>query len=527
VGFFEIKVIFADGAPPRFEREESLLRAEAEARRLMADEAIRTAAGFRHEAARNLNAQNRQQTWQWPSQPAGDSSAPSHFIQQGDKLIPVFSSTPSPSRRIPESQFTASSRQKELLRERATGLRFGPDPGRPGFPTYPQPNPHQFCPPHSNKTAEELEADSIRQKYPQLRGLPDSYILRQTVDSLLKLEDSKSEGHKSSKNLAERHHQNYLKAIENPTYSEGFDNRGDIFDPARVRPGSSVSLQRHWLEGRKEWGPDGVDAIEGYDTDSLGCAGAITSRGWEALHHPGSGEMSIKLFSVSNVGHSATGSRTVSLTGEDGFVIHESWKELNDMAEFKQALRNIVTCAHVVSWWNFSYKVLEVFLHNNDYFEKELASYKKVQVLTSFCDYVFKKNSDNYIREAEFLDLQKLQVTWSSWWSARKAGLRSTASDQNHHHQSSSQKPQFQNKKQEFKKPRQDLRTIPFITKTPTESSICRRFSVGTCKNEHYGCSIETNAGRRRLFHLCAAEKVDSSGNKSTCLERHSKKDHK
>jgi len=491
----------------------------------MADEAIRTNAGFRTEANKQLHSFERpnQQLWPGQRQDFSQNSAPSHFIQQGDKLIPVFASSPSPSKFQERSRFPPSNQQKELLKERAAGMQLNWGGAIQG-----QQRPfHQIQTNQPPMTQEEREAESIRQKYPQLRGLPDSYILRQTVDSLLKLEESKEDHHRGTKNLAEKHHKNYLKAIDNPVFSEGFDNRGDIFDPARVRPGSSVSLQRHWLEGRRVWGPDGVDAIENYDTDNLGCAGAVTSRGWEALHHPGSGEMSIKLFAVSNVGQNATGSRTVSLIGEDGFVIQESWKELNDMAEFKQALRNIISCAHVVCWWNFSFKVLEVFLHNNDFFDKELAGFKKVQVLTNFCDYVFKKNSDNYVREAEFLDLQKLQVTWSSWWSARKAGLRGFNQDQQQHTNNHSQKSQTQGRKQDFKKPRTDFKLIPFITKTPTESSICRRFSVGTCRNEPFGCSIDTNAGRRRLFHLCAAEKTDANGVKSTCLERHSKKDHK
>jgi len=172
------------------------------------------------------------------------------------------------------------------------------------------------------------------------------------------------------------------------------------------------------------------------------------------------------------------------------------------------------------------YKVLEVFLHNNDFFEKELSGFKRAQVIAGFCDHVLKKNADNYIREAEFLDLPKLQATWNSWWCARRAGMKSSDSS-SHFNQKGAQSNQRSFNNQKEKKQKTDFRNIPFISKQPTEQSICKRFSENKCNNEHFGCSISTNTGRKRLFHLCAAEKVDSSGNKSLCLERHSKKDHK
>jgi len=234
--------------------------------------------------------------------------------------------------------------------------------------------------------------------------------------------------------------------------------------------------------------------------------------------------MSIKLFTVANVGHCATGTRTVSLSGEEGFTIHESWREVQDLAELKQALRNIISAAHVACWWNFSFKVLEVFLHNNDFFEKELSGVKRAQVLSGFCDHVFKKNADSYIREAEFLDLPRLQATWNSWWSARKAGLKQN--ENTNQGNQSGQKQQYK-QFQRDKKQKIDYRSIPFISKPPSEASICKRFSENKCSNEHYACSIMTNTGRKRLYHLCAAEKVDPSGKKSLCLDRHSKKDHK
>ena len=68
------------------------------------------------------------------------------------------------------------------------------------------------------------------------------------------------------------------------------------------------------------------------------------------------------MFTVSNVGHMATGGRTVSLAGDDGITIHENLKELADMAEFKLAMRNLKLAAQLVAPWNFSYAVIDGFL---------------------------------------------------------------------------------------------------------------------------------------------------------------------
>ena len=68
-----------------------------------------------------------------------------------------------------------------------------------------------------------------------------------------------------------------------------------------------------------------MEAIANYNTQTLGMSGCITARGWEALHMPCSQELSLKLFTVANIGHAGTGSKAISITGEDGFVIKESW----------------------------------------------------------------------------------------------------------------------------------------------------------------------------------------------------------
>ena len=148
-----------------------------------------------------------------------------------------------------------------------------------------------------------------------------------------------------------------------------------------------MPVQNLWLEARKQWGQDGTDAIGNYDLEALSCSGCVTARGWELLHKPGSPEISLKMFTVTNVGHMASGGRTVSLTGEDGITIHENLKELADMAEFKLAMRNLKLAAQLVAPWNFSYTVIDGFLQANDYMEKHMEGVKRAPILSAFVDH--------------------------------------------------------------------------------------------------------------------------------------------
>jgi hypothetical protein len=82
---------------------------------------------------------------------------------------------------------------------------------------------------------------------------------------------------------------------------------------------------------------------------SLAHAGCLTARGWDALHHPGSADISLKLFSISNVGRAATGLKSLNAVNEDGFVVSDSLKELSDMLEIKSAIQNLCLAAQLAA----------------------------------------------------------------------------------------------------------------------------------------------------------------------------------
>ena len=375
------------------------------ARDLMEDEANRTRANFQPNTATAAEPQQTQQQQPNIQHP--------HQQQRMPTTTPFIFQQPQPARQpytqLPPMQPTTQQQQPPQM---PTSL-FGPDPAFSGPQLQPQPN-------------QISDAQHIRQMVPFLAHLTDSYLLAQPIDALYRLnrEEKQAEAAKTTKGLEIKLYQNFKNAADNPIFMDGYDNRSSYLHPARFLPGAGVTLQQQWLEARKLWGQDGKDAIANYDLESLGCSGCVTARGWEILHKPGSPELSLKLFSISNVGHSSTGSRTVSLAGEDGITIHESWKELTDMVELKRALRNLILAARLSMPWNFSFEVLHGFLQAKGFMEEELNGVKKATILSGFIDHVFKVNAGLWVQEAPFLDATKLQVLWDSWWCTRKNGAK-------------------------------------------------------------------------------------------------------
>jgi hypothetical protein len=157
---------------------------------------------------------------------------------------------------------------------------------------------------------------------------------------------------------------------------------------------------------------------------SLGHAGCVTARGWDAIHLLGSANISLKLFSIANVGQAATGLKLLNPVNEDGFVISDSLKELSDMMEVKTALQNLCMAAQLAAPWNFLYLVIDSFLKSTTNMEADMASYKKVPIVAAFIDHVLQVNAANWVCDSDFLDMPALKALWESWLCARKGAWK-------------------------------------------------------------------------------------------------------
>jgi hypothetical protein len=402
----------------------------------------------------------------------------------------------------------------------------------------------------------------IRACFPSLAHLPDTLLASQPLDALCRLaREEKAASSKVSKNLEQRAQQNAVKAAENPEeVAAGLDNRTSILHEARYLAGATVTLQQHWHAARLKWGQDGVDTLLNYDMRALGHAGCVTARGWDALHHPGSADITLKLFSISNVGRAATGLKSLNAVNEDGFIISDSLKELADMAEVRSALQNLCLAAQLAVPWNYSFVTIQAFLTSTTNMESDLNSYRKAPIVAAFIDHVLQVNAANWVADTDFLDLPALKSLWEAWWSARKGAWKAeaqpapattaqqTATAQQQASSGGGDAGSKNNKKKKGGKgggkggqnfgggSGQQYGGQQFgggqhggfggqyrqFTPGPNEKNLCRRFNDGECRNHWSACSIMGKYGPMKLYHLCNYTKRENNKNE-LCLEKHSR----
>ncbi len=407
-------------------------------------------------------------------------------------------------------------------------------------------------------------ADRIRGLLPQFQDWPDEYLAAQPIDVIQRCmrEEKLAQENKPNVKLDMRLHANFSKAKAQPALvPEGYDNRADQLHEGRYLPGAGVKAADHWLRARQVWGENGVEAIANYDTQTLGMSGCITARGWEALHKPGSQELSLKLFTVANVGQAGTGSKAISISGEDGFVIQESWKEINNMNEVRTAFRNMRRAAHLVRPWDLSFETIDGFLTATAFMDEDLKAFKKAPLVAGFIDHILALNAANWVQEAAFLDMPQIQVLWTAWWGTRKASAVRTEApkasherggqDSHHKNQPSGKgrgqpggrgrgwkpdgwrgAPGWQGGHQGFYQPRGGMggpggSRIPPLPYPVTEANICRAYNEGKCGNGWWNCVRNTMTGPLRMHHKCNLMVKDASGKSELCMKLHARPNHK
>lgn len=355
----------------------------------------------------------------------------------------------------------------------------------------------------------------LRADCPQFQDYPDAWLEQQTIGEVAKaMHISKKVGDKLQ--LDEKHEENTQKARDKPVLvPEGYDDRHEQLHPGRYLPGAAVPLSDHWLNYRTAWSKKGVDAIADYDVKAMGMTGCVTARGWDVLHHPGDKTISIKLFSVSNAIHQATGSRTMSMLGDDGFQVTENWKALSDMAALKQALKNLIRAAHLVRPLDYSFLVLECFLTNTSYLDEDTKGYNKAPVVSDFIDTILKLNATQFVNAKPFMSLSDMEATWKSFWGNRRPQCAKEEKKEadngskggNNPQQNSGKKAQGNSNNNEKGGGGQDGKVkfqIPALPQPIAEGNICRFYNKGSCRNTHENCVRRNKNGQLfRLHHRC------------------------
>ena len=394
-------------------------------------------------------------------------------------------------------------------------------------------------------------ADNIRQLHPDLADYSDEFLAVQSVAELKKMarDTASAEAAKPGKRLENRHQANFAKARENPvTVAEGQDNRSSILHDARFLPGAAVKGTDLWMAARRVWGPQGVEAICNYDLKGLGMAGSVTAKGMEALHNPGSADISIKMFSVANAINAKAGVRTILSAGEDRFETQESWKEVSDMNELRTAFCNLKQAAFLVRPWDHSLVVLESWLSPTHWLNEELKGFKRAALIGDFIDHILIQNALNWTQEHPYHDLGEVQTEWNSWWGVRKTCApkeSKTAEDKpkgKNSHEGKSQKSSGRGGGNNNSSrgggrgggggggrggKQSSGRVIPPFIGDPNETNICPYYNMMQgCRNDGQNCVQMRNQKATRMYHKCNFIVKDPNGDKKICKQQHLNHEH-
>ena len=232
---------------------------------------------------------------------------------------------------------------------------------RAGFNTCPDPAGSS----HSGGGLERL-----KKQFSFLSEYSDDFIKSTGVDVLIKAEAAAKKLHKlENDNRAEDRLFLNRESLPNNRISEGVDNRFDMLHTARILPGATCSGAKLWLHARATMGNKGHVPLSTYDMACIGLGGCVSPRGWIELHSPASPSLSIKMFCMgSSVGRSSQSK-------------DEEFPDVEDLSEFKSAVRVLRGAMSMVHPWNHSITALENFFQLNNFCSKDLSGHEKHALL--------------------------------------------------------------------------------------------------------------------------------------------------
>ena len=388
-------------------------------------------------------------------------------------------------------------------------------------------------------------ADNIRKLHPDMAEYSDEFLASQSIADLKRAtrDSNNADLAKPTKRLEVRHQANYAKAKANPAWvPAGPDNRTTILHEARFLPGAAAKGSDLWLRARGVWGEHGVDPICNYDVTAMGMAGCITARGFEALHNPGSDEISIKLFTVSNVIHAKSGTRTIQAAGEDRFESVENCRKVNDLNELKTAFRNMKKAAFMIRPWDYSFEVLEAWITPTFWLNEELKGYKRASLTGEFIDHILLLNAANWIQEIPFLGINEIQAQWISWWGTRKSVAQKFSPNDGGESKQQDNRQQFKSGPRGGysrggrrgnpyirggKRPEGRNQPMPPFVNPPSETNTCTYYNKEQgCRNTAQACVQYVNGERTRMHHKCNRIIKGASGQNELCKQNHPQYEH-
>ena len=256
--------------------------------------------------------------------------------------------------------------------------------------------------------------DRLKSQFAFLAEYSDEFIKSTGVDVLIKAETAARKLNRlESEHKAEDRLFMNREKLASIKVVEGVNNRLDVLHPARVLPGATCSGAKLWLHARATMGNKGHAPVSTYDMACIGLGGCVSPRGWIELHSPSSPTLSIKMFSMG------------SSVAKPGQGKDDEFPELEDLSEFKAAVRVLRGAMSLVHPWNLSVEALENFFLLDNYCSKDLAGHERHSlVLTRFTDYVLSENASRWRGMEAFLESRELRSVWEDFMCQKSTSFK-------------------------------------------------------------------------------------------------------
>ena len=225
---------------------------------------------------------------------------------------------------------------------------YVPDGDAPTLPYIPTP---------LGSEARPLDVECIRRDFPAISHWSEEMLRSQPVGDLAKAnaELEYKLGRSGRPTLEMQLDNNFQQLLSSTsTVKTGEDNQINILHPARFLPGMLCAATDAWLQARDVTPKSGLIPYGQYDVQNLGFSRNLSAKAWAAVHNPGHGNLSIKLF--------ATAASQAASSREQ-----KEAEPFGDLEDFKTALRAASLAQTMVMPWNFSIAAIEGFLHSTKY----------------------------------------------------------------------------------------------------------------------------------------------------------------
>jgi hypothetical protein len=177
-----------------------------------------------------------------------------------------------------------------------------------------------------------------------------------------------------------------------------------------------------WLAAREQLGNSGHQPLSSYDMGCLGLSGCVTSKGWSTIANPGSSHLRLKYFSMTSCSSKVLSFKGAQCRDEISTLIEE-------IGEFKLALRAMRAAMSFVHPWNKSVEAISSFFEQTEYCQSDTAHLdRRAGMLTSFCDYVLEENSNRWRAKEGFISTGEMKECWTAFLSTRPQAMLATVS---------------------------------------------------------------------------------------------------